>query len=350
MTSLAEPRVLVVDDDVAVRTMVRHALGRVDVPVVEAPDGDAALALLAAHEVEVVVLDWQMPGSSGLDVLRAIRRAHPEVQVVICTGAGDQDRDVALAAGAVDHITKARPLIELVRLVQSVLAGTHEPAVPGEAPTEDGVRDEIRAAIRAAAHELHNHLTVVLGHNDLARSQIERSGADLPGRDEVLRDLDAVAAASERIGAVSRRLRDLAEGTAGPTGAAGDQDEPGPGPEGPTILLVEDDLDLRSTTERLLREEGYRVLGAPDAATAVELLREHGPVDLCIADLLIPGGGPGDAAAQVAEASPGTPILVMSGYGEDALGSSLAPATVRFLAKPFTRDRLLDAIRDALPG
>lgn len=343
---------LVVDDDDAVRGVVRAALERAGLRVADAADGPTGLRTLASEPVDLVVLDWQLPGMSGLEVLESVVRDHPELPVVVCTGAGDAERHVALAAGAIDHITKARPLTELVRRVGAILAGDldaivrDDPAPP--APTGGaGTDGPLRAEVAAIAHELHNHLTVVLGHTDLVRTEVERSGGALTRSSQVLDDLHAVVAASDRIAALSARLRELAGPGHGPAPHAAGADRR-PWPTGARILLVEDDTDLRVTTERLLRDEGHEMFAARDVASALELLRVAGSVDLCITDLLIPGAVPGEAAARLAEAAPATPVLVTSGYGPEEVESSAAPATAGFLAKPFTRQRLLDAIRSAL--
>ena len=350
MSAVAEPRVLVVDDDDAVRGVMGTALARAGIEVVGAADGPRGLQVLAHEPIDLVVLDWQLPGMPGLEVLEALVQRYPGLPVMVCTGAGDADRDVALAAGAIDHVTKARPVAEFVRRVEAILAGNledlrHDEPQPA-AGREERADAGLRAEVASIAHQLHNHLTVILGHTDLVRTEVERSGAALRRAGQVLADLDAVISASERIVALSGRLRELAGPDEGPDAArVRDAGDP---PTGTRILLVEDDIDLRVTTERLLRDEGYDVLAAADVATALHVLRDAGSVDLCITDLVLPGAGPGDAAARLADAAPGTPLLVMSGYGPEVVSRSAAPASAGFLAKPFTRDRLLDGIRGAL--
>lgn len=103
------PLVLVVDDDHAMRLMIRHALERDSYRVVETEDGEGALTAFAEHKPDLVLLDAIMPGMSGFEVCR---RLHPQYQghscpVLVITGMND-DRavDDAFAAGAADFILK----------------------------------------------------------------------------------------------------------------------------------------------------------------------------------------------------------------------------------------------------
>ncbi len=75
---LASLRVLVVDDEHYMRKVVRTMLMSIGVrTVMEAPDGAAALELIRSHPLDVVVLDWEMPGLDGLSVVRLIRSRAP---------------------------------------------------------------------------------------------------------------------------------------------------------------------------------------------------------------------------------------------------------------------------------
>ncbi|GJG85888.1 hypothetical protein tb265_10690 [Gemmatimonadetes bacterium T265] len=105
-------RVLVVDDDAVDRMAVRRALRGTGlaVDVSEAEDGDGALARLlgVAGAVDCVLLDFQLPGATGLDVLQALRAGGSDVPVVMLTGQSDPETAVALIkAGAADFIPKA---------------------------------------------------------------------------------------------------------------------------------------------------------------------------------------------------------------------------------------------------
>jgi two-component system alkaline phosphatase synthesis response regulator PhoP len=115
--------ILVVDDDVELRSAVRIALEREGFAVDEAGDGDIALAKIATLSPELVVLDLRLPSVGGLEVLRTVSAGSGRTPPVIAlTGLGDEaDRIVGLELGADDYIVKPFSLRELVARVRSVL-------------------------------------------------------------------------------------------------------------------------------------------------------------------------------------------------------------------------------------
>ena len=80
------PRILVVDDDLAVRTMLAEALATAPYEVDTVPDGPTALDRLGASEYDLVITDLKMPGMDGLSVIRAVRKLSPYLPIVIITG------------------------------------------------------------------------------------------------------------------------------------------------------------------------------------------------------------------------------------------------------------------------
>ena len=114
MRDTGRVRVLVVDDDEAVRSALTHALHRDGYEVSTAADGSTALALLLQNRHEVVVLDVLMPEPSGLEVCRAIRARGDDTPILMLT-ARDlvSDRVAGLDAGADDYLAKPFALEEL---------------------------------------------------------------------------------------------------------------------------------------------------------------------------------------------------------------------------------------------
>ena len=100
-------RVLVVDDEVDFLNSFVMRLELRGLTTHGVTDGAAALAFLADHSVDVVVLDIKMPGLDGLDTLREIRHHHPAVEVLVLTGHGSQEfSKIGLELGAFDYLIK----------------------------------------------------------------------------------------------------------------------------------------------------------------------------------------------------------------------------------------------------
>jgi len=117
-----------------------------------------------------------------------------------------------------------------------------------------------------------------------------------------------------------------------------------------TVLVVEDDIEVRALALRLLSGLGYGALAAGSAAAALEIIAGAEPVDLLLTDVVLPGGTNGRALANKAKAlRPGLAVLYMSGYTENAIlhHGRLDPG-VELLQKPFRRKNLADKVRAAL--
>jgi DNA-binding NtrC family response regulator len=103
----ALPTLLVVDDDAGIRNLLKEVGERAGFAVVTCPGGREALDYLAQHHADIAAVDLQMPELGGIDVLRAIREADPDCQVVLMTGRATIDSAVeAVKLGAVDYLTK----------------------------------------------------------------------------------------------------------------------------------------------------------------------------------------------------------------------------------------------------
>ncbi len=122
---------------------------------------------------------------------------------------------------------------------------------------------------------------------------------------------------------------------------------PALGPE--TILLVEDEAFVRQAAAEALESAGYRLLIAGSAAEALEAYRKcFRPVDLLLADLVMPGMSGRELAAKFKGLSPGTRILLMSGYAEQLAACQPSSHARKWLPKPFSIRTLLRAVREAL--
>lgn len=128
MTSV--PHVLIVDDEPAIRDLIRNYLGRHGLEISVASDGHEMREQMARKHVDLVLLDLGLPGEDGLALTRHIR-SHSNVGVIIVTGSGESvDRIVGLELGADDFVGKPFDLRELLARVRSVLRRTASAAEP----------------------------------------------------------------------------------------------------------------------------------------------------------------------------------------------------------------------------
>jgi PAS domain S-box-containing protein len=117
-----------------------------------------------------------------------------------------------------------------------------------------------------------------------------------------------------------------------------------------TVLLVEDQADLRELFTHVLRDKGYKVLsasGGPDALQ--QMAKQKNPVHLLITDVIMPEMRGNKVAEELAERYPNMKVIYMSGYTDSALiHSGSLPEDIVFLQKPFTPDAMLRLIRQVL--
>lgn len=110
-----------------------------------------------------------------------------------------------------------------------------------------------------------------------------------------------------------------------------------------TILVVEDDRDVRRLSTRILQAAGYRVLPCSTGAAAMEIAGRE-PVDLLLTDVVMSGMGGRDVASRLVSLQPGVRILFMSGHTDKGIVGDMAGSGAEFLAKPFSAEDLLAAV------
>lgn len=152
---MSAPHLLLVEDDAELSALVAGRLAEGGYHVATASTGPEALARVAEHVPDLVVLDVMLPELDGLEVCRRLRAQHPLLYILMLTARSDEvDRVVGLEVGADDYVTKPFSLQELVARVRAGLRRlrlTQEQAAPdAEAPlhidalTIDPVRREVR--------------------------------------------------------------------------------------------------------------------------------------------------------------------------------------------------------------
>ncbi len=117
-----------------------------------------------------------------------------------------------------------------------------------------------------------------------------------------------------------------------------------------TILLVEDETNLRRLTRQYLETQGYKILEAEDGAAALQIVDGYGgAIDLLLTDVIMPGMNGRELATNIAKLLPGVRVLYMSGYTENAIGhDGTLDAGINLLQKPFSLPALKDRVREVL--
>jgi CheY-like chemotaxis protein len=119
-----------------------------------------------------------------------------------------------------------------------------------------------------------------------------------------------------------------------------------------TILLVEDDADLRDLSRRVLTMNGYRVLPASHGRDALRVAEEHtDEISLMVTDVIMPGMSGRELADKLQATRPAMKVLFVSGYTDNIIAERgmLAPGTA-FLQKPFSPRHLAGKVREVLDG
>ncbi|WP_043531508.1 nitrogen regulation protein NR(I) [Litchfieldella xinjiangensis] len=161
-------RVVIVDDDRAIRWVLERALAQPDLAVQSFERADTALESLLQSPPDVLVTDIRMPGLDGLDLMARIRETHPDLPVIVMTAHSDLDSAVAsYQGGAFEYLPKPFDVDEALALVRRAVAHARERRSPAIAP--EGLSAEIigeapamQEVFRAIGRLSHSHITVLI--------------------------------------------------------------------------------------------------------------------------------------------------------------------------------------------
>src|ERR1700692_2574227 len=119
------PTVLVAEDEGALITLLRHNLEREGYRVLEAQDGEEALLVADELKPDIILLDWTLPGPSGLEVCRSLRRGRHETRnvpiVMLSARCEEPDLIRGLDTGADDYVIKPFSMLELLARMRAVM-------------------------------------------------------------------------------------------------------------------------------------------------------------------------------------------------------------------------------------
>jgi two-component system cell cycle sensor histidine kinase/response regulator CckA len=117
-----------------------------------------------------------------------------------------------------------------------------------------------------------------------------------------------------------------------------------------TILLAEDEAPVRAVARQVLERQGYTVLEAPSAEAALDLAERYsGTIHLLLTDVVMPGMSGRDLAVRLAALRPGTRVVYMSGYADNAvIRHGMLEPDVAYVQKPFTPDAIARKVREVL--
>ena len=179
----AQPRVLVVDDEAAIRDMIRFALERAHMTVQTAADAHEALLRISEDRPDIILMDWMMPGVSGVELTRRLRRDSytGDIPIIMLTAKVTEDDKVAgLDAGTDDYVIKPFSPRELLARIRAVLRRSSPADDEGYLVAGDLRLDTVSRRVLFGGHELHmgpteyRLLEFFMGHQGRAcsRSQI----------------------------------------------------------------------------------------------------------------------------------------------------------------------------------
>jgi len=202
-------RVLVIEDDAAIRRGIADALAASGYQALSEGDGDGGLAAALAADVDLVLLDVVLPHRDGFSVLEQVRRVRPTLPVIMLTARGaEQDRVRGLQTGADDYVVKPFSVTELLARVEAVLRRSAARPLPVTTlelggRTVDFARRLVRGADGTACEltELESELLRYLAANP----------ARIVTRDELLANvwrIDARGLATRTVDMTVARLRE----------------------------------------------------------------------------------------------------------------------------------------------
>jgi DNA-binding response OmpR family regulator len=202
-------RVLVIEDDAAIRRGIADALAASGYQALSEGDGDGGLAAALAADVDLVLLDVVLPRRDGFSVLEQVRRVRPTLPVIMLTARGaEQDRVRGLQTGADDYVVKPFSVTELLARVEAVLRRSASRPLPVQSLALGGRTVDFARRLVLGADGSSSELTEL--ESELLR-YLAANPARIVTRDELLANvwrLDARGLATRTVDMAVARLRE----------------------------------------------------------------------------------------------------------------------------------------------
>jgi len=344
MTAALPPRLLVVDDVEDNRTILRRRFTRLGYQVMEAEEGEKAIAMAAQYPFDVVLLDIMMPGIDGLEVLRRLRERYSESQlpvIMVTAKAASEDVVEALLIGANDYITKPVDMeVAAARVEMQLRRKRADDLAQGELASLEKVVASLVDAVaqaqnRAAAldrdGDQHQPLAGVLG-----AARVLTRLCDTP---ELSAPVTAVASAQAALGAL---INDVVRPGAGERRQAAEDIH---------ALWADDDASHYSARRELFAHSAatFHVSEVMTGRDAVAAVRD-GRFDLVMMNVDMADGLASVRDIRKAEAANKTrrlPIVAISADAKSRAKAVKAGADLH-LVTPVTRGNVLAALAAAL--
>lgn len=216
--ALENIRMLLVEDEAYFRSTLKKRLERRGITLFEAADGEAGLAALTEHPVDIVITDMKMPGMDGLTFLKRVKADYPEIEVILLTGhASTTDGVAGIKAGAFDYLTKPVEFDHLMSKVgQAYDLILRRQAQRREAELHERMERQMALTERLAAlgtlatgvaHEINNPLAIIRESAGWMETILKKPEmADMPRKTDFEKGLDKIEKAVERARRITHQL------------------------------------------------------------------------------------------------------------------------------------------------
>jgi signal transduction histidine kinase/CheY-like chemotaxis protein len=206
----ATPRVMVVDDEASVLDVFSEYLATEGYEVTAVSNGEEAVRLMPSIRPDVILTDLNLPGLSGLDVMRHARAGDPEAAVIVVTGHASASTAIdALRQGAYDYVTKPPDLYDVAQIVQRAIAGRR-----------------LRETNRRLLAELRTKNQILQQHEQVLRERVRVATWQMTRLYEVGKEISAILDLAPRLDVICTKAADLSGAQGAAVYLRGEESEP----------------------------------------------------------------------------------------------------------------------------